>query len=149
MIYEGDPCWQSLTLATFIFTGRFPEEEPDPASKCLASCLYKLKGTLTPSPVELDPSYAKIGFPLFDEALTHLGKNKHPHGKHSRSSEQYTTARWNQRNIYIYEYYGDALLKMGHREAAIAKWQYILDTYPKYAEFDRIEKKMHKALGIM
>ena len=82
-----------------------------------------------PAPCKIDKRYKKMGFELLELAE-----------KNARN------AGHSNRTIKFIEMHGDTLLLEDQTEDAIAKWQEILDTYPTYPNFARIENKIKEAL---
>ena len=109
-------------VAAFIFSGR-------------PSIFLHIDLNMAPTLAEIDKSYAARGLALLDKALADL--KAHP----PRNYAQRDTIR-------AMELYGESLLALGRKGEAIAKWQSILDAYPKAEEFADIEEKIKDALGI-
>jgi TolB-like protein len=109
-----------LQLATFIFTG--------------AHWHFDVLRYLSPSPVELDPNLAEPALKLFEEAAAMAEQEPHPNEKLERASRAAML-------------HGDALLALGRKEDALARWQAALDAMPTASHFKDIEERMEKALG--
>jgi TolB-like protein len=109
-----------LHLATFIFSG--------------AHWNYGVMRNLAPAPAELDPNLAEPALKLFEEAAALAERESNPHEKLERASR-------------VAMEHGDALLALGRREDALARWQAALDAMPTAPHFKNIEERMEKALG--
>jgi TolB-like protein len=48
--------------------------------------------------------------------------------------------------VAILDEYGEALLALGRKEEAVARWQQVLDGYPTHRSYKEIEKKIKEAL---
>jgi hypothetical protein len=82
----------------------------------------------------LGDGFAGEGLALLDAALLEVPKKKaDPEAVQTES-------------IRTLDAHAQALLEIGRLEEAIAKWQTILDRYPKHEDFQEIEDKMRSAL---
>jgi hypothetical protein len=109
-----------LQLATFIFSG--------------AHWHFDVLRNMSPSPAELDPALAAPALKLFDEAAAMAEKEERGNEKLERLS----------RTAMLH---GDALLAMGRKEDALARWQAALDAMPTAPHFKDIEERIEKVLG--
>jgi TolB-like protein len=96
-----------------------------------------VKFTTSPTLAELDPKLVGPALGLLDAALARIAKARFP-GEAMRQRDAIDTL----------DLYAQALLRLGRRPEAVARWQTILDRYPtceKYAEFER---NIQDALGV-
>lgn len=88
---------------------------------------------ISPTPAEMNAGNGWYAIFLLefaiDDILTHEANREREH-------------------IRALEEYGDCLLALERKTDAIAKWQSILETYPKTQQFPKIERKIKKALGV-
>jgi len=87
-----------------------------------------------PSLSDLDPSAEEEGFRLLEEAVQ-AAESLPPRLRESRARR-------------ALELHGDALMRKGRAEEAIAKWQRFLDQYPTSSAFKFISDKIKTALGV-
>ena len=90
-----------------------------------------LETDFTPAPYKIDERYGSLGFNLLEKATQEADKASNPNKIRDASRQM--------------ERHGDILLEHGKSADAIAKWQEILDKYPTYEEFNKIEEKIKKA----
>jgi TolB-like protein len=107
-----------LQLATFLFTG--------------AHWHYDVLRNITPTPVELDPWLVGPGVKLFEEAAVMAAQDPRERLDHGSR---------------VAMLHGDALLALGRKEDALARWQAALDAMPTARNYRDIEERMEKALG--
>jgi TolB-like protein len=81
----------------------------------------------------LEPRYAELAFSLFDGALAELDRHPDPY-------------EW--KTISLLDDYAESLLLAGRKMQAVARWQMILDRYPRYKDFYLYKAKMERALGV-
>lgn len=89
--------------------------------------------TVEPPLATLDPTMADKATALLDEALIDIAKNE----------RKDLVEREMTRALALY---GDLLVALGRPVEALARWQQILDDYPKSPEFADIEKKIRDTL---
>ena len=89
--------------------------------------------TVTPPLATLEPAMADTATGLLDKALIDIAK-------HERKD---LVEREMTRTLDLY---GDLLVALGRPVEALARWQQILDDYPKSPEFADIEKKIRDTL---
>jgi len=133
-----------VTAAKELGTGSFPHHfaflSPHRAASEGAKFICTGRGDVTkvalrlsPTPAALSKRWRKLAFDWFTFALKDIAAN----------------GRYKERDsIRVLDAWGDCLEKLGRTEDAMAKWQQILDTWPKTTEFPAIEKKIKKALGV-
>lgn len=117
----GDEGWAKEQLAVFIFSGHHWN--------------YDLLRQLTPSPADLEPSLVPIGLKLLDDAAAIAKANPDP-----------TTRLMHGSRVALA--HGDALLALGRREEAMARWQTALDEMPTAPDFSKMEERIQMALGV-
>lgn len=88
---------------------------------------------VSPSLAEMDPTQSERALALLDKALDDITQHE---GKSLKEREMTRTL----------DLYGDLLLVLGRPAEAIARWQQVLDDYPKSTEFADIEKKIRAVL---
>jgi TolB-like protein len=87
-----------------------------------------------PSLSDLEPSALEEGLQLLDEA--------------ARAAETLAPRLRENRMKDALELHGDALMRKGRTEEAIAKWQRFLDLFPTSGQFKFISEKIKTALGM-
>jgi TolB-like protein len=111
-----------LTVARALLMGRFKEGHDTEDFQ------------VGPSPSDLDPTVAEQGFRLLEEAVEEAA---------SLAPRQY------EHRAYIaLDLHGDALMRKGRMEEAIARWQRFLDLFPAAGQFHFISDKIKTALGV-
>lgn len=115
----------------------------------------------TPPPYRIDEKLGALGFELFEKATkeAQVGPNlslvprDHPNfeilekamKKNLTNNVQFDSIKVRDTGR-IMEHHGDILLIHGREADAVAKWQEILDKYPTYENFDKVENKIKKTL---
>lgn len=84
------------------------------------------------APYKIEEKFTSMGFDLLEKATMEAAKPSNIHRIRDASRQM--------------DRHADILLKHDKGADAIAKWQEILDKYPTYEEFDRIEVKIKNAL---
>ncbi|MCA9517540.1 MAG: hypothetical protein KC635_21515 [Myxococcales bacterium] len=95
--------------------------------------MASVNAKVVPALATLDPSYGDRATALLDGALADIAQNERAELK-----ERETTR--------TLDLYGDVLLALGRPVEAIARWQQILDDYPRSSQFAATEKKIRAAL---
>ena len=91
-----------------------------------------LETDFTPAPYKIDEKFGSLGLDLLEKATKEAAKPGNPYNVRDASRQM--------------DRHGDILLIHDRGADAIAKWQEILDKYPTYEEFNKIEEKIKKAL---
>jgi TolB-like protein len=108
-----------LLVAEFIFEGE--------------SRNHAVLRKLAPTPAELEPKLVDKGLALFERALREAATEK-SEGQKYRSE--------------IALAHGDALLRLGRREEAMARWQQALDEMPTGPKYKELEERVERTLGV-
>ncbi|OJT20440.1 hypothetical protein BO221_31000 [Archangium sp. Cb G35] len=87
-----------------------------------------------PSHSDLDPTVAEQGFRLLEESVEQAA---------SLPPRQYE-----HRAYLVLDFHGDALMRKGRTEEAIARWQRFLDLFPAAERFPFMSDKIKTALGV-
>ncbi|AKJ05283.1 TolB-like protein [Archangium gephyra] len=111
-----------ITVARALLMGRFKEGDDTEDFQ------------VGPSPSDLEPTLAEQGFRLLEEAVEEAA---------SLPPRQYEL-----RAYIALELHGDALMRKGRMEEAIARWQRFLDLFPAANRFNFMSDKIKTALGV-
>jgi TolB-like protein len=98
-----------------------------------ADLMASIDAKVKPALGILDPAYIPRAFALLDGALADIAANERDDFKERETTRALTL-------------YGNILLVLGRPAEAIARWQQILDDYPRSTEFKDIETKIRETL---
>jgi tetratricopeptide (TPR) repeat protein len=120
---DADESWAGvytyLQLAAFIFQGD--------------SRNYDVLRKLRPAPFELEPKLVEPGLKLFERA--------------ERAAAAAKSEALTMRSAVALGH-GDALLALGRREEAMARWQQALDEMPTGPQYKELEERIERTLGV-
>jgi TolB-like protein len=116
------------SLGTFY---SWPGGEPHKLAEFLGRGISFFFGPFHPAPTFFDPHYGDVALGLFERALIEAERSDKP-------SETDI--------IGILDGHAETLVRMGRKMEAIARWQMILDKFPRSERFGEFETKMKKHL---
>lgn len=112
-----------ITVASALLLGRFDAGSDD-----------KDDFQMGPSLSDLEPSVEEEAFRLLEEAVT--------------QTESLPPQQRELRARLALELHGDALMRKGRVEEAVARWQRFLDLFPASGQFKNVSDKIKTALGV-
>jgi TolB-like protein len=107
-------------LANFALTGKSPNGKP---------AYFNVRPTLA----EMDKAISASAMKHLESALKGAAKEKKPEIQVNES-------------VAALDAYGEALLLLGRKEEAVARWQQVLDGYPTHTSYKEIEKKVKEVI---